>query len=233
VKLIVIQIHALLLLCASFAASAYSQSASSASQPVTLASVDPGDVSHNAYHNLQLGFTYDYPSIADGNQLAWADDLDPKYKKSDAPRCSKTLFMATEHPLNMEMNDNRFNSSVLLLAGSPECLNAPFPSSEDDKAAIQKIAGSIGLYFKTIGAHANGSVRIRTFQYSGRIILEVSQPYSLLKQGGGSSITHLVYTSVLITKARDLWLMWMYASSEPAEMEKLRATKLFFEAPPD
>lgn len=240
---------ACLFLSSCLAATAHAQSNSftpPSTDPAHLADINSGTISHNTYHNSDLGFTYEFPSgwtandkavqskaIIDGTQFAWADDFTPRRKHTDVPPCSKGLLVATEHPEDMVINHG-LNASAILIAADPKCLNSPFPATAKDQAAIQQVAGSIGIYFKSPGARGIGSPRIRAFEDAGRLILEVSQQYGLSNlPSEGSSSYKTIYTSIMIMKARKYWLMWMYASSDPGKLDILRKSKVYFDGPPE
>jgi|HubBroStandDraft_6_1064221.scaffolds.fasta_scaffold391880_2 hypothetical protein len=235
------------LLSSCFAIDSYGQSPSPTSNPAEtrlIADVSDGTISGNMYHNAELGFRYEFPvgwSVSDkavqakavvaGYQFVWADDTSARREANAARQCSKSLLLATKYP--EEMHVNEVNSLALLIAADPNCLaGASFPRTVKDQAAIQQIANHLGTYFKTSTTTSQGPIQIRAFENAGRIMLEVSERFSINRHEPGTTTVQHIRSSVLIMKAEKYWVMWMFASGDDGQLEKLRGTKMFFDAEP-
>ncbi len=131
------------------------------------------------------------------------------------------------------MRLNEFNSLALLIAADPKCLvGTSYPSTVNDQAAIQQVAGHIGIYFKTYSITSVAPRRVRAFETAGRVMLEVSEGFSMSRHELGTTTIQNFRSSVLIMKAEKHWVMWMVASANDDQFEKLRASKVFFDAVP-
>jgi hypothetical protein len=141
-------------------------------------------------------------------------------------------LLVPKYPEQMLLNE--FNSLALLIAADPKCLaGASFPSTVKDKAAIQQIASHLGVYFKTDGTTTPTEPVVRAFENEGRVMLEVSQRFSLYRHELGNTKLQHIRSSVMIMKAEKYWIMWMFASADDVQFDKLRATKIFFDAGQD
>jgi hypothetical protein len=236
-----------IILCSYAATDSGAQSASPPSNPAEtdpIAGVSDGTISGNMYHNAELGFRYEFPAgwsvngkgtqanaIAAGQQFVWADDTPVRRDANAARQCSKNLLLVTRHPEEMRLNE--FNSLALLIAADPKCLaGASYPSSVNDQAAIQHVAGNLGTYFKTYSTTSVTPRRVRAFESAGRVMLEVSEGFKVSRHELGTTKIQNIRSSVLIMKAEKHWVMWMFASAIDDEFEKLRASRIFFDAVP-
>jgi hypothetical protein len=236
-----------ILLCSYVAIDSYGQSPSPTSNPAEtgrIAGVSDGTISGNMYHNAELGFRYEFPAgwsvsdkatqakaIAAEHQFVWADDTSARREANVARQCSKSLLFLTRYPEEMRLNE--FNSLALLIVADPNCLGGgSFPSTVKDQAAIQQIASHLGIYFKTSTITSLGTPRVHAFENAGRVMLEVSERFSIYRHEPGTTTFQSIRSSVMIMKAEKYWVMWMFASADDVRLEKLRATKIFFEAGP-
>lgn len=233
-----------ILVTLTFAIGLYGQSPSSTPNPAETGH-NPGvrvdTISGNTYHNADLGFRYEFPAgwtindkatqsraIAAGRQFVWADDMSAKREATATDHCSKSLLLVTKYPEEMQLNE--FNSLALLIAADPKCLGGiPFPDTVKDQPAIQQIASHLGVYFKTSTTTPLGPPRVRAFENAGRIMLEVTEGFSIYRHEPGTSTVQRIRSSVLVVKAERYWIMWMFASADDVQFEKLRATRIFFD----
>lgn len=237
-----------ILICSCVAINSYGQSPLPTSSPAEIhriAGVSDGTISGNAYHNAELGFRYEFPagwSVSDkatqakaieaGRQFVWADETSTRREANVARQCSKSLLLVTRYPEEMRLNE--FNPLALVIAADPKCLaGASFPSTIKDKAAIQQIASHLGIYFKTYSISSPEPPRVRAFENAGRVMMEVSEGFSISRHELGNTTIQNIRSSVMIMKADKYWVMWMFASGDDVQFDKLRATKVFFDAGPD
>jgi hypothetical protein len=199
-----------------------------------------GTVSGNTYHNADLGFRYEFPpgwtvsdkatqekEIRAGHQFVWADDVSRGRPKPT--QCSKALLLVSRYPEEMRLNE--FNPEAFLVVADPRCLpGASFPSNVKDREAIQRIAGHLGIYFKTSDATSMAPPRVRAFDNGGRVMLEVSQSFSISRHEAGNTTLQNIQSSLWIMKAENYWVMLMFASADDAQLQKLRATRVFFDS---
>jgi hypothetical protein len=235
-----------ILLC-SCAIHAYSQSSSpkpNVAEADRIAQLEDGLVSGDVYHNVELGFRYQFPhgwivndkgtqekALSAGHQFVWADDISAKREKKATRQCAKGLLFVTQYPEEMRLNS--FGPLAFLIAADPKCIpGVSFPSTAKDHEAIQRIVSQLGVYFKTLPINSNGSPHIRAFDNGGRVMLEVSNSFSMSTHEPGSDTFRTVRSSILVMQARDYWVMWMFASDNDTQLNQLRATKIFFDAAP-
>jgi hypothetical protein len=60
-------------------------------------------------------------------------------------------------------------------------------------------------------------------------MIEVSQSFTESEPGQSEPAT--ILSSTLLMQAGDFWVMWMFAAGDKKELEELRNTKIFFDAP--
>jgi hypothetical protein len=236
-----------LLLCACLAVDLHSQSSLAAPDPAEtsrIAGLSDGTISGNTYHNAELGFRYQFPdgwivndkatqqkAIADGYQFVWGEDTSAKRSRKAARQCTKDLLFVTRYPEGMRVNG--FNPMAFLIAADPKCApSITFPSTVNDHEAIQRITSQLGIYFKTSTISARSPTRIRAFDNGGRVMLETSQSFSISTHQPGRDTFQNIRSSVLTMKAGEYWVMWMFASDDDVQLDKLRASKIFFDAAP-
>jgi hypothetical protein len=228
-------------------AAALGQSSATPSGPAEsgLATLSDGTVSGNSYYNADLGFRYEFPagwnvndkatqarSVADQRQFVWADDGEPNSKSKPATICSKALLVVTLHPQGMLLN-TEFNPLALLLAADPKCApSVSFPSNAKDKDAIKRMAANLGIFFKLTPSSYPIPGNIRAFDAGGRTMVEVAQSFKVSSRRPGESATQMIRTSVWIMQAGKYWVMAMLAAGNDTDLQKLRASKVFFDSPP-
>lgn len=200
-----------------------------------------GSISGNTYHNEELGFRYQFPEgwivndkatqekvAAVGHQFVWGNDLDAQKEHEAASNCTKNLLFVTQYPEGKKVE--QFNPIVLLAAADPKCVpSARFPKTVDDREAIQQLAKGIVHYFRTASMASGAPARVRAFDNAGRIVIEISQTFAVNASGQGTPAT--ILSSFLLMQAGHYWVMWMFASSDQTQLENLRNTKIFFDAP--
>jgi hypothetical protein len=210
----------------------------------SMALLEDGSISGDTYHNAELGFKYQFPhgwvandknvqekAIVAGHQFAWGDDGFAKSGKRSASPCAKNLLLVTKYPEEMRLN--QFNPAALLIAADPRCApGVVFPSSVKDQVAIQEIVKHLGIFFKTLPITSRGPAQIRSFDNGGRVLLEVSQAFSVYSHDPGSATAQNIRSSTLIMQAGKYWVMCTFVSSDDVELEHLRATKFFFDPVP-
>jgi hypothetical protein len=89
----------------------------------------------------------------------------------------------------------------------------------------------LGLYFKTPSIRVLGRPRIRAFENSGRIILEISVTYVLTTFEPATITSQEMMTSTVVVPAGKYWVMCMFAGGDEAQLDWLRATRIFFDSP--
>ena len=213
-----------------------------ASKPEGLAQLSSGSITGNVYHNEELGFRYGFPKgwivddkatqqrgVANGRQFVWADETGST-KERGTRQCTKDLLFVTQFPEDMRTNE--LNAFAFLIVADPRCApGVAFPSTVKDQAAIQSIANHLGIYFQTSGITSRSPARIRAFDNAGRVMLEISQSLWISTREPGSATSQSIRSSVLAMQAGDYWVLWMFAASDEARMNQLRASKIFFDAP--
>jgi hypothetical protein len=201
-----------------------------------------GSVSAGMYSNPALGFRYEFPggwvandkatqqrAVLSGQQFVWSDDPELKLDHKSGTHCTRDLLLVTRHPEGMQSNG--FNPLAFLIAADPACaLPVTFPRSVKDKDSIQNIASQLGIYFRTYEVTSRTPSRIRAFENGGRVMLEVSQSLTVSRHDPGSTITQVIRTSVTLMQAGDYWVMWMFAADNDTDLDRLRTSKIFFDA---
>jgi hypothetical protein len=233
-------------LCA-FGARGQSASTSvNVSGAVGLAQLDVGQVSKNTYHNPQLGFSYEFPrgwvvndkatqkrTLEAGHQFVWSDDSPTKAKKKDDRQCTKDLLSVSRFPEEMRMGGVD-SPLAYVVAADPKCApGVSFPTTVKDHEAIQRIASQLGIYFKSLPVLSKSPAHIRAFENAGRVMLEISQSYTFYLHEPGNSRAPSIDSSVLAMQAHDYWVMWMFIGEGDTELDQMRASKIFFDAPPE
>jgi len=200
-----------------------------------------GSISGNTYYNEELGFRYQFPEgwivndkatqenvAAVGHQFVWGDDLNAQKEHEAASNCTKNLLFVTQYPEGKKVE--QFNPIVLLAAADPKCApSARFPKTVDDHEAIQQLAKETVHYFRTASMASSAPARVRAFDNAGRIVIEVSQSFAPNASGQGTPAT--ILSSLLFMQAGNYWVIWAFASSDKAQLEELRNTRIFFDAP--
>lgn len=198
-----------------------------------------GVIANNAYYNSELGFHYQIPDgwtlqdkpMQDGSndaahEFIWRSPFAESEHAVGIP-CSKNLLLVTKYAEGIRLN--RFNPLALVTAIDPKCApDMKYPDSVDNRQAIQQISGALAGYFKTSSMTPTGPARVRAFNNAGRVMLEISQPFSLLVNAAGNSSTYYLRTSLLLMNSGNYWLVWTFASDDDMDMATLRSTKIFF-----
>jgi hypothetical protein len=209
-----------------------------------IAQLDAGTISGNTYHNSELGFRYQFPSdwvvndaatqqkeIAGGHQLAWEDATSRKLGDKAPNQCTRNLLFVTQHPAGMQVNG--FDSSVFLMAVDPKCApGVSFPATVKDHEGIQRSLKQILSHLKVSTVTSKKPIRIRAVDNAGRVILEISQLLNISISERGGTTTQNIYTSLLLMQAGQYWVLWWVASDTDYNLERLRTTKIFFDAEP-
>ncbi len=210
-----------------------------------IAQLSDGTTSGNMYHNAELGFRYQFPkswivndratqdrAVAARRQFVWGDYISAKREREAEPQCTQDLLFVTRYPEEMRLN--QFNPFAFLIAADPKCApGVTFPKTVKDNEAIQRIASALGVYFKTADVTSRSSTRIRAFNNDGRVMLEISQSFSITtREPGRTTFFHNIRSSVLLMQASEYWVMLMFASDDDVQLEKLRATKIFLDGGP-
>ena len=206
-----------------------------------IAQLSAGSISGNLYRNEELGFRYEFPqgwvlmskaqeeSAAEtGHQFLWGNSPIAQEEHEIASQCTRNLLFVTRHLEDSKAG--RFNSRVLLMVVDAKCApESSFPKTVDDREAIQRIAKQIVQYFRIGTKPSTEPARVRAFNNAGRIMIEVSQSFTESEPGQSEPAT--ILSSTLLMQAGDFWVMWMFAAGDKKELEELRNTKIFFDAP--
>lgn len=207
-----------------------------------IASLDAGTTSGNTYINSELGFRYQFPSgwfvngtatqekeVAAGHQVELHGDTSTKTGSQGPNSCTKNLLFVTQHPLGMGLMG--YDSSVFLLAVDPKCIGgAAFPTSVKDHEGVQRTAKQIESHLRKDTVDGAGPLRLHAFDNGGRVMIELSQPLNISVHERGNTTTQSINSSVLLMKADPYWVMWWFTSDTDYNLEKLRETKIFFDA---
>jgi hypothetical protein len=206
-----------------------------------IARLSAGSVSGNVYRNQELGFRYEFPQgwvlmskateegvPEAGQQFVWGNSTTAQQEHEAADQCARNLLLVTRH---LEGSENgRFNSRALLIVADPKCApGSSFPKAVDDREALQQIARQIVQSFRIAPKSTPGPARVRAFNNAGRIMVEVSQSFTVDAPGQSDPATILSSTSLV--QAGDYWVIWMFAAGDKGELEELRNSKIFFDDP--
>jgi hypothetical protein len=206
-----------------------------------VAQLSQGTTSGNLYVNSALGLRYQFPegwTVNDKiatvpHQFTWVDQLVAKTQSGSPTLCSRNLLFVTKHPEGMETNS--FDPMALMVAVDPACFpEITFPKSVTDHDGVQKTAAQVLQHLQTPGAVVRAPARARAFDNAGTVMLEVWRPLSFttreLKRGAGATIRN-VDRSVLMMQAGGYLIVWIFVSGDDVDMDKLKATKIFLDAP--
>jgi len=234
-------LYAFVFIAGSTHAQSVKRDASNSPEGDTIAKLSTGTVSGNIYSNSDLGIRYEFPkgwatndkptqqrAIAEGRQLVWVDDSDPKQnRKTKTRQCSKDLLVVTQYPEDMLVNE--FNPMVQMIAADPLCApEATFPATVEDQRSIQRVASQLGMYFKTASVTSRGASQIHAYNNDGHVILEVSQRLTIYNHQPGVNTVQEIRTSVFIAEAGKCFLMWMLAGGDDGQLARLRASRIIF-----
>jgi hypothetical protein len=203
--------------------------------------LDDGSISGEVYHNAELGFRYQFPhgwivndkpvqekAVKAGHQFVWGDDTSTKREKNIARQCSKGLLFVTQYPNDMRLS--RFNPLAFLIAADPTCApGVVFPRTVKDNEAIRRIAGQWGTYFKLSGIVSRTPARIRAFDLAGRVMVQISQSFITSTHEPGSTTVQKISSSILVMRAHDYWVMWMFASADDAQLGRVESNQDFLQ----
>jgi hypothetical protein len=204
-----------------------------------IAQLSQGATSGNLYVNSNLGLRYQFPegwtvndkTMTVPHQFAWIDHPGDKTQNLSRTQCSKNLLFVTQHPEGMVTNS--FDPLALVVAVDPTCFpEITLPRSVTDHDAVQKAAAQVLQHLDAAGSVVRAPARVRAFDNAGTIMLEVSRPLSLTTREvrlGRITTLRNVDRSVLMMQAGDYWVVWIFVSEEAADMDKLKATKIFLD----
>jgi hypothetical protein len=207
-----------------------------------IAPLDAGTTSGNEYINTELGFRYQFPGgwfvndtatqekeVAAGHQVELHGDTSTKASSKGANSCTKNLLFVTQHPPGMGLMG--FDSSVFLLAVDPKCIKgAAFPTSVKDHEGVRRTAKQIQSHLRKDTVTGSGPLRVRAFDNGGRVMIELSQPLNISLHERGNTTTQSINSSILLMEADPYWVMWWFTSDTDYNLERLRETKIFFDA---
>ncbi len=208
-----------------------------------IAPLDAGTISGSTYHNPELGFRYQFPKgwvvndtatrekeIDAGHQVAWEDAATKPGNKAPS-RCTKNLLFVTQHPAGMQVNS--FDSSVFLMAVDPKCVpGVSFPTAINDHEATLRIVKQIVSRLKTSTVISKTPIRLGAFDKAGRVMLESSQVLNISLNERGGTTAQSIYSSLLLMQGGRYWVMWWFTSDTDYNLQKLLATKIFFDVEP-
>jgi hypothetical protein len=202
--------------------------------------VSAGSVSENEYRNQELGFRYEFPQgwvlmskandesmAAAGHKFYWGNSPTTQGEHEAASECTRNLLLVTRH---LESSKTQFNSMALLVVADPKCAaGSRFPKTVDDHEAVQQVAKQIVEYFRIVPtATAGGPARVRAFNNAGRVMIEISQSFTM---DAPASPQPDILSSISLIQDGDYWVLWMFAAGSKGELDELRRSKIFFDDP--
>lgn len=201
-----------------------------------------GSIFGNVYRNEELGFRYEFPQdwvvmsrttqeggAQPGHQFKWGDSPTAQQEHEAASQCTRDLLFVTHH-LEEDSKIEQFNSKVLLTVADPKCVpGSRFPKTIDDREAVQQIARQVVQYFKTSAMSSTEPARVRAFNNAGRTTIEISQSFAVATAGQPDPTT--VFFSTLVMEVDNYWIIWIFSTDNKKELQELRNTKIFFDAP--
>jgi len=112
----------------------------------------------------------------------------------------------------------------------PKCAaGSRFPKTVDDHEAVQQVAKQIVEYFRIVPtATAGGPARVRAFNNAGRVMIEISQSFTM---DAPASPQPDILSSISLIQDGDYWVLWMFAAGSKGELDELRRSKIFFDDP--
>ena len=85
-----------------------------------------------------------------------------------------------------------FNPMVLLLAMDSACISrTSFPKGVEEHGTVQQIATQTIDYFRTDRQIPTGPARVRAFSNAGRLMIDISQSFTLTEPGQAVPMTTL------------------------------------------
>lgn len=207
-----------------------------------IAQLTAGSISENVYRNDELGFRYQFPpgwvvmsrtaqqsGPQPGRQFVTGNSPTAQQEHEAASQCTRDLLFVTRH-LEEDSRLGQFNSKILLAVVDPNCApGSRFPRTVDDREAIQQIARLVVQYFRTSVMSPAAPARVRAFNSAGRTTIEISQAFAVPAPGQPDPVA--VFYSTLVTEIDDCWVIWIFSAGDKKELEELRNTKIFFDAP--
>ncbi len=196
-----------------------------------------GSVLENSYTNDDLGFRYVFPQgwvlmskapgkefAPEGSRFALGNSQADQLQHNSANPCNKQLLFVRQYLQNPA--SGQFNPMVILIAADRRCISTSrFPESVEDRNIVQQIAHDIMEYFRREDSIAISPATIRAFENTHRVMIDISQNFSLSVPGQSTPLT--VLSSMLVMESGDYWVIWMFAAGNKNDLNELRATKIF------
>ena len=199
-----------------------------------VAHLERGSFSGNLYSNPVLGFDYHLPEgwYADTQSLnakevtSFASDSG---KAAVVQECTKTLLSATE-PTPSD-SPSASSPRITIMAADPACFapDLKYPDSIHDSEALEHLGQAIVRGFagtSLLGREAN---RLRAIELGGHLFLQV--PSVSAVPVAGSTLLRKVHKSFVLTSLQQYWVIWLFESDTPSELDKLMKTSISFAAP--
>jgi hypothetical protein len=198
-----------------------------------------GTLSGNNYYHSDLGFRYEFPKgwavndptriIKLEHKFVWEEDKPGKGDSKAAAQCSKTLLFVSEHPDGMQTNE--YDPMASLTAVDSKCLpGATFPVSVNDHGQIQSVADQVITHLKPPTLLNKTPAQIRAFNNDGRMMLEISRSLTLDTRSPQRRNVQNIKSSMLVMQAKQYWVIWTFASADARNLDKMRASKIYFDA---
>lgn len=198
-----------------------------------------GTLSGNNYHNPDLGIRYEFPKgwavndptriIKLEHQFVWEEDKLGKGDSKAAAQCSKKLLFVSEHPDGMQTNE--YDPMASLIAVDAECLpGTAFPVSANDHGQIQSVADQVIIHLRPPTLLSKTLAQIRAFNNGGRVMLEISRSLTLDTTSPQRRNVQNIKSSMLVMQAKQYWVIWTFACADDRNLDKMRASKIYFDA---
>jgi hypothetical protein len=192
-----------------------------------------GAVSGNTFTNDTLGFSFQFPAgwvLADkateenvveaGHQFAWGNDPTAAREHEVAERCGKVLLWATKYPEGTQTGG--INPLIVIFALDSSCFpGAEFPKSAEETDGIRQVATQISRSLSGTPFFGKGKNSIRAFTLQNRLFLDLSSAFQVEAPTRKQPLD--VFTSVILTQARDYWVMWMFMNGSQSGLAELRS----------
>jgi hypothetical protein len=203
-----------------------------------ISQISDGEISDNTYHNGQLAFSYQFPAgwtvgkaTVPEHKFGLKDNPGEKSSPKETRRCSKQLLFVTEHPEGMRPHG--FVPMASLFVVDPSCMpSAAFPSSVGDREAVERVVKGIEARLDTPPVGNGTPPRVRPVEYAGRVVIQISQSISVSVHDADTTTDESLQMSVSVMQAREYWVIWLFVTANDSEMNKLKATRIFFDGSP-
>jgi hypothetical protein len=200
-----------------------------------VAQISAGDISGNTYHNADLGLRYEFPAgwnvspeaTTPEHQYGWKDD---PTGKSTANPCSRRLVFVTKHHEGMTTLIG-LDPMAVVVAVDPACLpNATFPQSPNDQKATRRVADQVLDHIQTPRLAWKSASKVHPFEYAGRVIIELSQSFTIaIREPGGGGLQRVI-SSVAVAPVGKYWVVWIFVAANDADLGVLKGSRIFFDA---